>query len=1287
MDMASRQTGPARAFVKAIRPVMEGMEERVLLSVPPLSSLPSSSHTLYLDFEGDSAISWNNGDGHGDYQVHGAGTGTPVPAYSYPESISTIWAAVSEKYRPLDINVTTIDPGNIGNGSVEKVVIGGSENDWYLPQSGHSAGGVSSINGFFDPALPNTCYVFGNDAGQAGVGYVADSIAHEAGHAFGLQHQSVWNNGAKIQEYNDNNPLTVNDEFGAAAVAPIMGYSSKADRSVWWFGQNRLNVTIYDLLDLSAGPQNAASNFGYNGLGYQFDDHGNSASTSSLLLRTGNHWSLPITPGSFLGASEIGRQGDEDWFQFTTEAGSVTFTSTVPTTGATLDPILELRDAQGTLLKSADGKYVGKIYSGDTVSQQIAAGTYYICIKGQGVVTASEGKYIDVGSYFLSGSYQSPLDVVSPTAALSSPFNGGTVAQSTINANKYIDVTFSDGGGSGLNLSTITDAEAEFAISGITLNGAPTLVSGTTYRYAFTGTFPLGQVSVIFPFGAWADNAGNQNAATTQTFAVVAKPVITAINPMVLKPLPDVQTQLITISGTGFNAQSTLSFVSAKNNPFSGRVPTYNPSTGDLSYYISVGLTEGQWSVTVRTNGVDSDAAHFNVSSLTPVATPLISPNGGSFSNSVAVSLTSTTSGATIRYTLDGTDPTASSSIYTSALTLSTSATLKARAFKAGLADSAVSSATFNISVTPTAPSITSVSPGLLQPTNNIQQISIYGSGFLPSCLLYFYDPSGNLVQNNQTVFVTSGRVDYGLAVNAKAGTWTVKVVNNPYGTPQPSNSFSFTVAEPSTGNFPTQLSPANGQTGVQQTNPVVSWQPVAGASYYRVFVSTDIASLPRSPTGSAGPGVVILDNPTVTQEILSFYPPGLTLYWQVQAIIGGVNNGWSPIWSFKIAGELNLPPVIQSAAATPNTITQGGTVTFTADGVSDPNLAPDHVIQVEWVRETNGIPGLQTNYPGGDTVLASDDDGSDGWNTTIRIVGVPFGGVDPGTYTMYGVALDSKGAYSAATAPFTFTLLPALVPAPVIQAVVFDPGMPSTLRVVFNTDVSNSLLANKFTLFGPGNPSVKSFSYDAATNMALLSLGTTSPLNGDYQLWIVPTNVYNLAGVTLQGPTTFNFSYMAGDANRDRSVDFNDLVSLAQNYNTSGGKGWAEGDFTGDGNVDFNDLVKLAQNYNTSLDGPALPAGGMSFQDAYAAAFAIAVPKSPSPLKPKPPVAAKPAVVIPARPKPTVVAKASAIVGALKPVSVLKPEPAAVVRAAAPAGLFGVTLIRRSRSVAELLA
>ena len=78
------------------------------------------------------------------------------------------------------------------------------------------------------------------------------------------------------------------------------------------------------------------------------------------------------------------------------------------------------------------------------------------------------------------------------------------------------------------------------------------------------------------------------------------------------------------------------------------------------------------------------------------------------------------------------------------------------------------------------------------------------------------------------------------------------------------------------------------------------------------------------------------------------------------------------------------------------------------------------------------------------------------------------------------------------------------------------------------------------------------------------------------------------------------------GDATLDGSVDFNDLVKLAQNYNeVTGNKVWAQGDFTYDGNVDFNDLVALAQNYNTSLIPAAVPGASAAFEADVARAFA----------------------------------------------------------------------------------
>jgi fibronectin-binding autotransporter adhesin len=59
----------------------------------------------------------------------------------------------------------------------------------------------------------------------------------------------------------------------------------------------------------------------------------------------------------------------------------------------------------------------------------------------------------------------------------------------------------------------------------------------------------------------------------------------------------------------------------------------------------------------------------------------------------------------------------------------------------------------------------------------------------------------------------------------------------------------------------------------------------------------------------------------------------------------------------------------------------------------------------------------------------------------------------------------------------------------------------------------------------------------------------------------------------------------LAGDANLDGAVNFDDLLKLAASYNQTG-KSWSEGDSTYDGSVNFDDLLKLAANYNQTITG-----------------------------------------------------------------------------------------------------
>jgi len=83
------------------------------------------------------------------------------------------------------------------------------------------------------------------------------------------------------------------------------------------------------------------------------------------------------------------------------------------------------------------------------------------------------------------------------------------------------------------------------------------------------------------------------------------------------------------------------------------------------------------------------------------VVTPTFSPVGGTYTSAQNVEITCATEGATIYYTTNGTDPTTASSVYTSAIPVNATTTLKAFAVKEGMDDSEIATATYTINYEP----------------------------------------------------------------------------------------------------------------------------------------------------------------------------------------------------------------------------------------------------------------------------------------------------------------------------------------------------------------------------------------------------------------------------------------------------------------------------------------------------------------------------------------------------------------------------------------------------------
>ncbi len=82
---------------------------------------------------------------------------------------------------------------------------------------------------------------------------------------------------------------------------------------------------------------------------------------------------------------------------------------------------------------------------------------------------------------------------------------------------------------------------------------------------------------------------------------------------------------------------------------------------------------------------------------LETVATPAAAPGAGEVASGTEVALATSTSGAAIYYTVDGSTPTASSTLYAAAIEVTAPVTIKAIAVKDGMNNSAVLTAAYTI--------------------------------------------------------------------------------------------------------------------------------------------------------------------------------------------------------------------------------------------------------------------------------------------------------------------------------------------------------------------------------------------------------------------------------------------------------------------------------------------------------------------------------------------------------------------------------------------------------------
>ena len=125
-------------------------------------------------------------------------------------------------------------------------------------------------------------------------------------------------------------------------------------------------------------------------------------------------------------------------------------------------------------------------------------------------------------------------------------------------------------------------------------------------------------------------------------------------------------------------------------------------SSSEIETTVPAGATTGTVQVTTPSGTLNSNVA-FRVTA----DTPTFNPPAGTYSAAQSVTLTDTTTGAVIYYTTDGSTPTTSSTMYTTAIEVSSTETIEAIAVAAGYSTSAVASGTYTLQLPAPTPAFT----------------------------------------------------------------------------------------------------------------------------------------------------------------------------------------------------------------------------------------------------------------------------------------------------------------------------------------------------------------------------------------------------------------------------------------------------------------------------------------------------------------------------------------------------------------------------------------------------
>jgi len=361
-------------------------------------SRPESENVVYLDFDGETVTgtAWNSSFGTATFYAVPLDLDGDTTTFSGSEqaAIKEIWQRVAEDFAPFNVDVTTQRPATFSNRTLQLLLTDSHDGNGTENPYGSSAGGVAYLDVFnqtYTSAYrPAWCYV---DNLASWPSYIAECASHEVGHNLSLGHDGLTSGAGYYSGHGSGN----------TSWAPIMGAGYDASVTEWSNGQYyNANNTQDDLAALSAR------------LAYRPDDHGDSAQTATPLAF--NNGALVATtpendPANLNPANKgvLSTNSDVDVFSFPWNGGPISLSARpwiVPDAdrhGGNLDILLELRDANGTLVTSSNPPD----QTDASIQASLISGMYYLYVRNTGVGNPLSAlpdgytAYGSIGQYFI----------------------------------------------------------------------------------------------------------------------------------------------------------------------------------------------------------------------------------------------------------------------------------------------------------------------------------------------------------------------------------------------------------------------------------------------------------------------------------------------------------------------------------------------------------------------------------------------------------------------------------------------------------------------------------------------------------------------------------------------------------------------------------------------------------------------------------------------------------------------------------------------------------------------